>query len=86
MDTILEILLGESYNGIRVLTDLSMCVKIYQHLPKKRKKEEMNKIAHVLLQKYFQVSKERYDFKEHSRIRLATIHIHHTTTHMHILI
>ena len=46
-------------------------------------KKEMNKIALVLLQKYFQVSKERYVFKEHSRIRLATIydHIHpHTCT------
>ena len=27
MDTILGILPGESYNGIRVLTNLSMCVK-----------------------------------------------------------
>jgi hypothetical protein len=32
--------------------------------PKKRKRRKMNKIAHVLLQKYFQVSKERYVFKE----------------------
>ena len=31
MDTILRILLGESHNGIRVLADLYMCVKIYQH-------------------------------------------------------
>ena len=43
-------------------------------------KKEMNKIAHVLLQRYFQVSNERYVFKEHSRIRLSTIHIH---THAH---
>ena len=27
MDTILEILLGESYSGIRALADLSVCVK-----------------------------------------------------------
>ena len=27
MDTILEILSGESYSGIRTLADLSMCVK-----------------------------------------------------------
>ena len=27
VDTILEILPGESYNGIRALVDLSMCVK-----------------------------------------------------------
>ena len=27
MDTILEILLGESYSGIRTLADLSVCVK-----------------------------------------------------------
>ena len=39
-------------------------------------KEEMNKIAHVFLQSCFQVSKERYVFKEQSRIRLATIYIH----------
>jgi hypothetical protein len=47
------------------------------------KKREMNKIAHVLSQKLFQVSKERYVSKEHSSIRLATIYIHihpHTCT------
>jgi hypothetical protein len=48
------------------------------------KKREMNKIAHVLLQKSFQVSKDRYIFKEQSRIRLATTYIHliypHTCT------
>jgi hypothetical protein len=49
-------------------------------------KREMNKIAHVFLQSCFQVSKERYVFKEHSRIRLATKYIHHISTHMHILI
>jgi hypothetical protein len=31
VDTILGILLGESYSGIRTLTDLSMCVNLYQH-------------------------------------------------------
>ena len=55
-------------------------------LKKEKRKKEMNKIAYVFLQKYLQVSKERYVFKEHSRIRLATIYIHHTSTHMHILI
>jgi hypothetical protein len=39
-------------------------------------KREMNNIAHVFLQRYFYVSKDRYVFKEHSRIRLATIHTH----------
>ena len=58
------------------------------------KKEKMNKIAHVFLAKllssfkweiYFQASKERYVFKEHSRIRLATIYIHHIFhTHAHL--
>jgi hypothetical protein len=48
---------------------------------RKKEKEEMNKIVHVFLQKYFQVSKERYVFKEHSRIRLATIYIHHIHPH-----
>ena len=52
--------------------------------PKKR--EKMNKIAYVFLQSCFQVSQERYVFKEHSRIRLTTIYIHHTSTHMHIMI
>ena len=46
--------------------------------------EMTNKIAPVLLQKYFQVLKERYVFKEQSRIRLATTYIHliypHTCT------
>ena len=41
----------------------------------------MNKIAPAFLQKNFQVSKERYVFKEHSRIRLATIYIHHIHPH-----
>ena len=31
MDTILRILLGESYSSIRALTDLSVCVNKYQH-------------------------------------------------------
>ena len=31
-DTILGIPPGESYSGIRALADLSVCVKIYQHL------------------------------------------------------
>ena len=47
------------------------------------KKEEMNKIAHVFLQSCFQVSKERYVFKEQSSIRLATINIHHIHPHTH---
>ena len=41
--------------------------------PPEKKEREMNKIAHVLLQKCFQVLKERYVFKEQSKIRLATI-------------
>ena len=48
--------------------------------------QETNKIAPVLLENYFQDSKERYVFREQSRIRLATIYIHHLSTHMHILI
>jgi hypothetical protein len=48
------------------------------------KKREMNKIAPILSQRYFQVSRERYVFKEQSRIRLATTYIHliypHTCT------
>jgi len=31
VDTILGILLGESYSGIRALVDLSVCVDKYQH-------------------------------------------------------
>ena len=52
----------------------------------KKKRENMNKIAHVVLQSCFQVSKERDIFKEHSRIRLVTKYIHRISTHMHILI
>ena len=44
---------------------------------RKEKREEMNRIAHVLLQGCFQIPTERYVFKEHSRIMLATIYIHH---------
>ena len=50
----------------------------------KKRKKEMNKIAPVLSQKKFQVSRERYVFKGQSRIRLATTYIHliypHTCT------
>ena len=49
-------------------------------LPEKKRKE-MNKIAYVFLQKYLQVSKERYVFKEHSRIRLAIIYPPYIHTH-----
>ena len=52
---------------------------VLKYPPEKR---EMNKIAHVLLQKCFQVSKERYVFKEQNRIRLATIYIHHIHPHI----
>jgi hypothetical protein len=53
----------------------------------KKKKKEMNKIAHVFLQSCFYVPKERYVFKEHSRIRLATIYMYPPySIHMHILI
>ena len=58
----------------------------YLDAPVKKREKKMNKIAHVLLQSYFQFSKGRYVFKEHSRIKLATTYIHHTSTHMHILI
>ena len=44
-------------------------------------KKEMNKIAHVFLQSCLQVSKERYVFKDQSRIRLATICVHHIHPH-----
>ena len=40
MDMILGILLGESYNGIRALEDLSMCVKIYQQVARLEVKEQ----------------------------------------------
>ena len=32
MDTILGILSGESYNGIRAFADLSVCVNLYQEV------------------------------------------------------
>ena len=54
--------------------------------PPEKKEEKMNKIPYVFFQSCFQVSKDRYVFKEHSSIRLATKYIHHTSTHMHILI
>jgi hypothetical protein len=46
-----------------------------------KKEKEMNKLAPVLLQSYFQVSNERYVFKEYSRIRLATKYVHHIHPH-----
>ena len=49
--------------------------------PREKREKKMNKIAHVLLQSYFQFSKGRYVFKEQSRIRLATIYIHHIHPH-----
>ena len=60
--------------------------KLFIKKEEKKEKKEMNKIAHTFLQSCFRVSKERYIFDEHSRIRLSTIYIHHTSTHMHILI
>ena len=41
------------------------------------------KLHNLFSSKCFQVSKERYVFKEQRRIRLAAIHI---STHMHILV
>ena len=51
--------------------------------PEKKKKKEMNKIAHVFLQKFSKFQTREICFKEHSRIRIATIYM---STHMHILI
>ena len=53
------------------------------YLDARLKKKEMNKIANVFLQKFSKFQSRETDFKEHSRIRLATIYI---STHMHILI
>jgi hypothetical protein len=70
---------------------------------KKEKKKEKKKRTSVrdiknngysdapdLSQKYFQVSRERYVFKEHSRIRLSTTHIStsyiHTHAHLDLII
>jgi hypothetical protein len=57
-----------------------------QKLPtEKTKKEEKNKIAHVLLQKSLSF-KKRYVFKEHSRIRISQHiyipHIFHTHAYL----
>ena len=52
--------------------------------PPKKREREMNKVALVFLQSCFQVPKERYVFKEYSRIRLATIYI--STIHPHTCI
>ena len=51
--------------------------------PEKKKKREMNKIAHVFLQKFSKFQTREICFKEHSRIRIATIYI---SIHMDILI
>jgi hypothetical protein len=53
---------------------------------KRREREKINKIAHVLLKVVSKFQKERYVFKKQSRIKLATIYIPHTSIHMHILI
>ena len=45
----------------------------------------MNKIAHVFLQKFFKFQTTEICFKEHSRIRLATIYIYiYIHTHAHL--
>jgi hypothetical protein len=48
----------------------------------KKEKRKMNKIAHVFLQKCFKFETRETCFKDHSRIRIATIY----STHMHNLI
>ena len=50
------------------------------------KKKKMNKIAPIVLQEYFQVLRERYVFKEQSRIRLDTIYINLIYPHTYDLI
>ena len=54
-----------------------------------KRKKRWIKIALILLQKYFQVSRERDIFKEHSRIWIATIYIHqifHTHAHLDLVV
>ena len=50
---------------------------------KKKEREEMNKIAHNFLQKFFKFQTREICFKEHNRISSTTIY---TFTHIHILI
>ena len=65
---------------------MDMCPKyLKQWVLRYPPKKEMNKIAPVLSQKCFQVSKEREVFKEQSRIRLATIYIH-TDAHLDLTV
>jgi hypothetical protein len=45
------------------------------------KKREMNKIAYVFLQSIFKFQSRETSFKEHSKIRIATIYIPHTCTY-----
>ena len=67
--------IGKKWTSVR---DIKNNGHLDAHLKNER---EMTKITYVLLQKCFQVSKERYVFKEQSRIRLATTYIH---THSHL--
>ena len=46
----------------------------------RKKKREMNKIAHVFLQSIFKFQTRETCFNEHSGIRLATIYIPRTYT------
>ena len=45
MDTILGILSGESYNGIRALADLSMCIKYTNKLSRAIAEETVAKLT-----------------------------------------
>ena len=51
-------------NGHKSVRDIENNGYSDVRLKKKREENKMNKIAHVLSQKYFQVSRERYVFKE----------------------
>ena len=64
---------------------VSEILKNNGYLDARLKNREMNKIAHVLLQKCFQVSKERYVFKKQSKIRLATSYIN-TRAHLDLIV
>ena len=66
-------------NGHKSVRDIENNGYLDAHL---KKRKEMNKIAPVLSQKYFQVLRERYVFKEYSRIRIPP-YMHNPYIHTH---
>ena len=72
MDTILGILLGESYSGIRALTDLSVCVKYTDNHHGKTRSYQSKPLLRLTIS-YYKLEKIRVLRQDQNHVVLVVV-------------